>query len=222
MRLLFLLLISPIMTLSITIHTKTDKKSFSCAIKDIPLNMESFDKNLKSGISNQFLMTLTLFSKQKEVMSEQFIIKVVYDLWDEVFNIRITSNESSEEIKIKSLNAVKEFLSAHTFHFKSEKVNGLSSLSARYELVLDPLTKEKQKKIKTWIAENRVNMPSTSPTEKGSISLNSNLNSDARSQNSNLVNSMLNNELSKETTEGSWKFTYDFLDVNMVENLNEK
>lgn len=222
MRLLFLLLISPIVTLGITILTKSDKKSFSCAIKDIPLNIESFDKNLKSGISNQFLMTLTLFSKQKEVMSEQFLIKVVYDLWDEVFNIRITSNESSKEIKIKSLNEVKDFLSAHTFDFKSEKIIGVSSISARYEIVLDPLTKEKQKKIKTWIAENRVNMPTSSVSEKGSISISSNLNSDARTQNSQLVNSMLNNELSKETTEGSWKFTYDFLDVNMVESLNEK
>lgn len=222
MRLLFLLLISPMVSLGISIHTKSDKKNFSCAIKDIPLNIESFDKNLKSGISNQFLMTLTFFSKQKEVMSEQYLIKVVYDLWDEVFNIRVTSNESSKEIKIKSLNEVKDFLSAHTFHFKSEKIIGLSSISARYEIVLDPLTKEKQKKIKTWIAENRVNMPTTSATEKGSISLNSNLNSDARTQNTQLVNSMLNNELSKETTEGSWKFTYDFLDVNMTENLNEK
>lgn len=222
MRLLLLFFILPLISEAISIQFKKDKKMLIFQIKEIPLNVESLDKNLKSGISNHFIAKLSLFVKQKEISKSQVQIKVIYDLWDEIFNLKITNSENSKELKLKNLSEVKEYLSSFSFPFTYEKATSYQSITANFEFIQDPFTKEKQKKIKTWIAENRVNMPTFAAPQRSLGTPNIMTPPSNDSQNENLVNSMLDSELSKDSTEGSWKFTYEFTEISMSEIKNEK
>lgn len=197
----------------ITLESKLKDKKLDFTIKEVPLSIESFDKNIKSGISNKFVAKLT-FSSEKEIFTQEINIKITYDLWDELFQVKLGNENITKEFKLNNINAVKEFLSTYSFHFEITKLQKNIKHTANFELVLDPFSKEKRQKIKAWISENRIIViDPVSPIKKASDSTFTN------SQSSSLFNVMLNSELSKETTEGSWKFSYEFNDISLPESL---
>lgn len=222
MKLILLFLIFPFITPGTTLQLKKNKKAINILITEVPLNIDSFDKNLKSGISNNFIATLTLFSQQKEISASEIKIRVIYDLWDEIFNFKITNLEEQKMIKLKTLAEVKENLSSFSFSFNSASDSSYKNITAKFELIQDPFTKEKQKKIKTWMAENRVGIPNSVISQKNIGASNFQFNADRDSQSTTLVNSMLDSELSKDSAEGSWKFIYEFKEISILEAINEK
>ena len=219
----FIFLMSVFVSINVlAVEYKIFKKNstFEVLISEVPLPEEMLLKSLPSGISNKLLAKLTLLEEKKELFVENINIKIIYDLWDEIFNFQIIKDHNlvkSERFKEKNqvLNQLKK-ISFEDFQIKEEK---LSTLKLKFELILEPISNEKKSKIKKWISENKVNFPEAA--SKYEISKNSQsikFNSDS----SAIFNSMLDRELSSKSEEGEWNFVAEFENLKIGNKENEK
>ena len=189
--------------LVVVAHKNAGKISFTIDNIDLPV---TFDKTIKSGFSNIFVLQLSLFKNGKDYIQKKEATKIVFDLWDEVYLIKRSGfSESSETISIK--DDVMSKLTRYTFKsavsvsdFKDDETFEVS-----VRVVVVPISREKQKKIKTWLAENQVNMPLSSAAgseSRKSASAGAAFETVKRS----VFNQVLESELDSDNSGGEWVF----------------
>jgi hypothetical protein len=94
-------------------------------------------------------------------------------------------------------------------------------VSLTFGMVIDPVTKEKKKKIRKWLAQNQVNLPSaqpsatdsktpaTQPPTSGSVSR-------------GLFGQILESELGDEIESGKWAYISPKQPISIKDVTNEK
>ena len=162
MRFLFFFILcfsSASLALVVVAQKTAGKISFKIENINLP---PTFDKSIKSGFSNIIVLQLNIYKSGKEYAQKEVTTKIVFDLWEEIYLVKHSGfSESSEKVSIKE--DVMSKLSNYTFLnvLPSSEFNDSDTLEVSVRVVVDPISKEKQKKIKTWLAENQVNIPSS-------------------------------------------------------------
>lgn len=207
------------------VDLKRNNQLLKAKITNIELPLSTLEKTLPSGISNNILIKLSLIENNQIVMGTVSHVKVVYDLWHEVYRLTITEH-NAESIKIikKTKKEVFDFLLSHESKIGDLKnINPNGKYSLKFEWVLDPIDKEKQVKIKRWLAQNRVSVSSISNRlEGGGIEQVGTIESKSGPSTSGIFNSLLENELLKESTQGSFKTEFVKQNISLSEIQNEK
>lgn len=175
----------------------------------------TFDKSIKSGFSNVFILQLNIFKNGKAYGQKEVSTKVIFDLWEEVYFIRRSgASESSEQVPQKE--NVLEKLKKYKFLaiLPISEVAGDDVVEVKLRVIVDPISKEKQKKIKSWLAENQVNIPGNrgvSSDSRGGRSASPSFETVKRS----VFNQVLDSELDNETTNGEWVFESEKMKIKL-------
>ena len=107
----------------------------------------------------------------------------------------------------------------------SSEISDNETLEVSVRVVVDPISKEKQKKIKTWLAENQVNIPSSKAAgadSRKAASAGAAFETVKRS----VFNQVLESELDSDTAGGEWVFDSGKIEIKPAsiekENRNAK
>ncbi|MBL7557704.1 MAG: hypothetical protein JNM24_17880 [Bdellovibrionaceae bacterium] len=224
-HILIVLLVFSYKSLAIEAKPVKEGNQISFVVNDL-IFPENFEKTLKSGLSNVYILKLSLWKDGQSVFVKDYEVKIVFDLWDEMYFVT-TSNGSNSSIEKYSVN-VNILEKLKTFKFtsglKASDFKKTNNYEIKVSIIVDPITKEKQKKIKAWLAENQVNIPGTSgraPTSKQGIS-NDRGASTLDTVKTSVFNKVLNSELDSEIVEGAWVFNSEKLMISNKEFENEK
>lgn len=189
-----------------------NKQWTQIGILNAPIPLEILEKNLPSGISNTLIASLQIQENKKTIAISNLKVKVIFDLWDEVFTLYINEDSNSKVLKLTKLNEVLDHLKTYSFNYSNlPTYQSTAKYSLKFQLILDPISKEKQAKIKTWLAENRVNMPNSVSSK-----INTEKDTSPTINNSGVFNTLLDNELQKDNNDGYWK------NITVFENISGK
>ncbi|MGH1468643.1 MAG: hypothetical protein ACRBBP_07165 [Bdellovibrionales bacterium] len=153
-----LLLISLFFNAPFLCFAQTVKKTnqgYKVLMEDIDLPKKTLNKAFKSGLKTELLYTISVVSGKKELLLERGLINVRYDLWDEVFEV---SKSKGKAFKFKNLSEVYNHIENRSIKISAENSLAFSAEAIKLKTVflLNPINKEKSKKIKEWIAEKNV------------------------------------------------------------------
>jgi hypothetical protein len=152
---------------------------------------------------------------------------VHYDLWDELYYIQWEQGHEKVTQKVSSQRDVFKYLSSYTFSSilpleifnKKENVFSIS-----FGLVIDPITKAKRKKIKEWLANNKVNTPSSQVASLPEQAIQANLKEISTSGSivRGLFGKILESELGEEIDAASWSWLSPKITIISKDIINEK
>lgn len=187
---------------------------------------ENFEKSLKSGFSNVILVQLYIWKNGKLFQNKNVSNRVVFDLWDEVYFLtRVGDSNVEEKLNIKT--GILEKLRSYTLTniFSINDIGSEDTLEMNLRIVTDPISKEKRKKIRSWLAENQVNLPSAG----GASAIKTHENKPSRAQASafetiktSVFTQVLDAELNADIVDGAWVFESEKLKFNAKDIKDEK
>jgi hypothetical protein len=168
----FILTIKRLVLSIVALHAVTAMASDILFIKtkdDVAVRVTSpsypqdlFTKKLKSGLPVNLSSFTVLSEGAKEIITSFREIVIVYDLWDEVFNVKIKDNQSERNQKIKSENSVKElFFNFDAALLKPITISKGKIYDVKVSLVLNPLDEKKIENLQRIISENCVGADSS-------------------------------------------------------------
>lgn len=219
---ILILCISPLGR-TVDIQLLRNGSHYDLQVSNVPFPQEKFKKDLNSGLSTTLITSLSLFRENALQTKKQLMFKIYYDLWDEVYYFK--SLDGDKVLSTTKLNKtlLNNFLSQYTFPttITEEESKRISSYTAMFELVVDPINKEKRDKIKKWLAQNQV--PAT--TSSNISTSNDKLKVDTTTSGTikrNLFNQILDSELNSELDSGAWNFVTPKVPLSLKESKNEK
>lgn len=208
-NILFFILFFTVVSNAVVFKAKLKKSDVNLGIEQIELPNE-VEKTLKSGLSNYFLLKLYVFKNGNKIDERELAITIVYDLWDEMYFVSKKWNRPCVELKEKEKENILGKLRNQYFEsiLKKEDLASKDIFEIKIRFVADPISKEKQKKIKSWMAENRVNVVTGSNVEvrkAASETKNDNIGSIVDSAKVSVFSKVLDSELSDDVN-GTWVF----------------
>lgn len=125
---------------------------------DLPASLR---KDLVSGLTNRLLIRVTLRHGSQPVQDTTVEVAVRYDLWEEIFHLTIATPQGTTASSERSLAAILARLAnlqlPGLFDPSSVAPNATHVLQA--DVLLNPIDRERMKKIRQWIAENTTAAP---------------------------------------------------------------
>ncbi len=225
MHIAFIFLVFCFECIAIEVKSIKEGRQISFLVSDLSFP-ENFEKSLKSGLSNVYILKQSVWKNGQMVFASDIAVKVIFDLWDELYFVtkEVGSNNSLD--KYSPTSNIVEKLKSYKFSstLKTSDFKKTDNYEVKVTVILDPITKEKQKKIKTWLAENQVNLTSLShrePISKQTLP-NDQAASTFNTVKTSVFNKVLNSELDSEIVEGAWIFESDRIKVSGKDLENEK
>ncbi|MBN8537131.1 MAG: hypothetical protein J0M15_08755 [Deltaproteobacteria bacterium] len=225
MRIAFIFLVFYFECFAVEVKSIKEGSQISFLVSDISFP-ENFEKSLKSGLSNIYILKQSVWKNGQLVFASDIAVKVIFDLWDELYFVTKEVGSNNSVDKYSHTSNILEKLKSYKFSstLKASDFKKSDNYEVKVTVILDPITKEKQKKIKTWLAENQVNLPGISnraPTSKQTPS-NDQGASAFDTVKTSVFNKVLNSELDSEIVEGAWIFESDRIKVSGKDFENEK
>lgn len=121
-------------------------------------------RELASGLSNRWLMNLTLTVKGVPIQERNLEFSLKYDLWDEVY--RLVLRIDDQERNRWQFATAEQFLQFFGLIkipelFDASQLVLAEPVSIRLRLLINPVSKERMEKIKAWVTQNSITVPST-------------------------------------------------------------
>ncbi len=120
---------------------------------------DSLSPDLKSGIENKILARFTLLAGIQFLQQIDATIFVKYDLWDEVFRVRMTvGSESRPQLEFKGARDLLAYLARLDFP-KLIALDALPQggpLTLQSDVLINPVEREKIERLRKWVAANSV------------------------------------------------------------------
>jgi hypothetical protein len=117
----------------------------------------SLPKELTSGLTNRILARVSVLDARAVVEQRSVEIAVRYDLWDETFSIESTMNgavvESRRLARVEDVDALLRALPLPKL-FDTGTLPRERELVLRVEVLLNPISREKMRTIRRWVAQN--------------------------------------------------------------------
>jgi len=208
---------------------------FDVRVSGIELPIDLLAKDLKSGFSTIMIARLGLWKNDKEESNRRLNIKVYFDLWEEVYTIQWEQGTEKITLKVSTQTEALKVLSSYTFKssISAEELNRKNiTFAIIFGLEIDPITKDKRKKIRKWLADNNVNSPATPAGSITNVNLKSNarlastapsldtLNSGSLSR--GLFGKILDSELGDDIDSAKWSFLSPKTSLSSKDVINEK
>lgn len=120
---------------------------------------DSLRKDLTSGLTNRFLIRVTL-SRGNEIVRRRAVeIAVRHDLWDEHFAVTVTLDGAAADARtIQSMEEMQAFLRRLQLPrlFATNGLERKQPLSITAEILLNPVDRERMEMIRKWVAQNNI------------------------------------------------------------------
>lgn len=168
------------------------------SLHDVKWKREDSDKEFKSGLATPMLIQLLLKAGETVVSRRNAILRVTYDLWDEVYVIDFDSPQTKSRKLVKELTQVYSYMNEIPL-----PLIPLSELSAQEKYIVElwilgsPIDKAKFEMMRKWVAQHAVSTPSESGESVQGGSSGNRLNS--------LFRGLLNKNLDSEGISGRWE-----------------
>lgn len=179
--------------------------------ENLPLPEDTFKKQIKSGLTTTMVARLIVkaVGKPAEVEVQSFLI--YFDLWDECYIIKHIHEQSIAKSEEKNPDVVVRTVRNLRFNLKPQVKD--QSIEVSLRLTLNPISAEKVRKIRKWLAENNVNLPSAGSSvaapelgsSKGVTASQAAISPLSGARFSGVLAQVLNSELADSTT-GSWVY----------------
>jgi len=220
---IILILLISSLGMAVDIQLQRNGSHYDLQVSNVPFPLEKFKSDLNSGLSTTLITSLTLFKDNALQTNTHLKFKIYYDLWDEVYYFKSLDGDKVISTIKFGKGSLNNNLSQYTFSttFTDDEAKRLSSYTAIFELVVDPINKEKRDKIKKWLAQNQV--PATTSREFSTS--NDKLKLDTTTSGTikrNLFNQILDSELNSELDTGAWNFVTPKMPLLLKVSKNEK
>lgn len=129
---------------------------------------ETLAKDLTSGLTNRFLIRISLASGAQVLHRRAVEIAVRYDLWDEHFTTVVSLDGVAGQAQtMRSLDEAMAFLASLSFPalFSTNGLERSQTFTLSADMLLNPIDRERMEMIRKWVAENSIG-PSD-PTGRG-------------------------------------------------------
>lgn len=192
-------------------------------VLDVPMPMDELGKDLNSGLSTIIVGTINVWKGEALLSKTSLTWKIYFDLWDEVFHLQRLEGDKKISQSTFKKSEFAASLSHYTFPsvFSLEQIKQNSNLSLTFNFVIDPISKEKRKRIKKWLAQNQVSIPSSQPITS-SIKTPSAEPATRGSVNRGLFGQMLDSELDEDINSAKWTYSSPKMDLSKKALSNEK
>jgi hypothetical protein len=128
---------------------------------------ETLPKDLTSGLTNRVLIRVSLIANSRQVARQAVDIAIKYDLWDEVFELKMRSNEvqfaPSSLSNLQQVLALLDHLQLSNL-FSTQQLTANQEYVATVEILINPIDRERMDKVRKWVADNSAYLPSTPGT----------------------------------------------------------
>ncbi len=117
----------------------------------------TLSRELASGLTNRLYVRVSVLDGQTVVQMRTVEITIRYDLWEEKFTVtRTMEHTSSETQQVANIAEVNSMLASLRIPrlFAARSLPGNRDLKIRAELLLNPISREKMRMIRKWVAEN--------------------------------------------------------------------
>jgi len=117
----------------------------------------TLSRELASGLTNRLYVRVSVLDGQAVVQMRTVEITIRYDLWEEKFTVtRTMEHASSETQQVANITEVNSILASLRIPrlFSARSLPGNRDLKIRAELLLNPISREKMRMIRKWVAEN--------------------------------------------------------------------
>lgn len=117
----------------------------------------TLSRELASGLTNRLYVRVSVLDGQTVVQMRTVEITIRYDLWEEKFTVTRTMEHSpSETQQVANIAEVNSMLASLRMPrlFAAHSLPGNRDLRIRSEMLLNPISREKMRMIRKWVAEN--------------------------------------------------------------------
>lgn len=113
-------------------------------------------KDLTSGLTNRLYVRVSLTDARAVIGQKVVELAIRYDLWDQTFLIASTMDGSVESRTLMSHAEVDAALAALPLPrlFDAVALPAAGDLTLRVEVLLNPISREKMRMIRKWVAQN--------------------------------------------------------------------
>lgn len=153
--LIFIIAYSSIATSQI-IEVINQQSEIKVSTSGFAFERKAFKKEIDSGLTTKIDVVLEVIDNKRRMIISKLVYEIKFDLWDEVFYFR-ENNEKIRKVKdhqqfLKTLSKISFNISKNDF----KKMKILEPFNFAISYIVNPIEKEKTKKIKKWIAERNV------------------------------------------------------------------
>jgi hypothetical protein len=135
------------------------------AVLELPFP-PSINKDLMSGLTNRILLRVALLDGAQVVVSKDVELAILYDLWEENFQLTVTINRTVVRTEVYPHEAdILSFLKNARLPnlFDMTQLAGKRGAIVRADALLNPIDRERVAKLKRWVAENSTVAPLSRP-----------------------------------------------------------
>ena len=139
------------------LSVSVSEPSLTLAVNNIEYPKDLLEKELKSGLPNDINLIVSIEQQGKPIYGTTVNYKITYDLWDEIYQVRIQGAEHVLTECRVAQNDITEFMTSFTITSKEAfQLLGLEqSYLAQVRILVNPVKTERINKIKTWIANSQ-------------------------------------------------------------------
>jgi hypothetical protein len=117
----------------------------------------TLSRELASGLTNRLYVRVSVLDDQTVVQMRTVEITIRYDLWEETFTVTRTMEhappETQQVANIAEVNSILASLRMPRL-FAVHSLPANRDLKLRCEMLLNPISREKMRMIRKWVAEN--------------------------------------------------------------------
>ena len=118
---------------------------------------DTLQKELTSGLTNRLHIRVSVADAREPLTQRIVEIAIRYDLWDEAFAVTTTpAGDSGKTQALANLAAVNAALATLELPrlFDSALLPQTSDLVLKVEVLLNPISRERMRMVRKWVAEN--------------------------------------------------------------------
>lgn len=121
-------------------------REFGISLKNINYSKRFIEKTIYDGLPHDIFYEVKIFNGKKEIIKKSYLVKFVYDLWDEVFKVYFNNQKQifSKSEFLDFVNNLKALRLSKLSH-----LNNGSIYTIDLGLYVDPIKRKQLEKIRT-------------------------------------------------------------------------
>jgi len=143
---------------SIEISARIADNKLIVIVDDIKYPNSIIDKELRSGLPNDISLILSINQQEKKIIAIRQNYQITYDLWDEIYTVKITKNTVANSTRrLKSHAELMAFINRIELNSKEAFAQLKTGMTyqLRGQVMINPVETERIDKIRAWIASSQ-------------------------------------------------------------------
>jgi hypothetical protein len=121
---------------------------------------DSLRKDLRSGLTNEVLLRVTLQEGTRTLVTSNAQISLQYDLWDERFHTELLVNGTPLSVpELRTVDQAVSWLNDLRVPRLFKIPAGDAALTLKAQVLLNPIERERMERIRDWVKDNSSYVP---------------------------------------------------------------